>query len=99
MDLRLLPFAAGHLPEHAGELVGAGGAAAGAIDTAQALDCKAHRGAFKQSSKGLQVAVATGKVFKVVDTPVHQVEIYQLGAYQRAGSGRNMADTVLDGIN
>lgn len=89
----------GDLAEDTGELIGTGGTAPGAVDAAQAFDGKVGCGSLKKRPEGLEVAVAAGQILKVMDTPVNQVEIYQLGAYQPTGSGRNMTDTILDGIN
>ena len=75
---RLLP---GDLAEDAGELVGAGGAAAGAIDAGEALQGEFHGGTLQKCAERLQVAVAAAKVAKVVDTAVYEVEIYEFRAH------------------
>ena len=73
------------MAEDAGELVGAGGAAAGAVDAAEALEGKIDGLALKQGAEGLEVAVAAAHVLEVVDFTVYDIEIDKLGAHQRAG--------------
>ena len=92
----LLP---GDLAEDAGELVGAGGAAAGAVDAGEALQGEFHGGILQKGAERLQVAVAAAKLMKVVDTAVYEVEIYEFRAHQGARCRRDVPHTVLDGIH
>ena len=92
-------FCRGNLTEHAGELVGAGCASAGAVDAAEALKGKTDRSAFEQGAQGLEVAVAAGQILQVMNPAVNQVKINQFGAYQRTRRGRNVPDAVINGVH
>ena len=74
--------------EDAGELVGAGGAAKGAVDSGEGGGSLSGIGPFEQAADGLEVAVAAADVAEVVDAAVGgQVEVYLLRADECRGFG------------